>query len=135
MVSVNNVSADFSSPCGVYTLTFDVNQQVAYAYLKTVATIVGDVWVYNRLPAPDRSEWADRRNLPFANCKDFTKDEGQIEKLVTIDDIKFEWKYSAGQLTAHLYLFGDLVASVTPGKKPGRARFASKDGPIAKSMG
>ena len=50
---------DFVSPCGAFTLTVDDDGKVAYAYLKKEKKILGDVWLYNRCPAPDEKEWQD----------------------------------------------------------------------------
>jgi hypothetical protein len=132
MEPVNDVLGDFASPCGVFKLTFDDDGKVAYAYLKQGRTILGDVWVYNRCPTPDQPEWKDRTKVPFANSKAYVKEDGHLDEPVTLDDIKVDWQYADEQPKAHVYLFGDLVAIVGVGDKPGYSRFASKDGPLAK---
>jgi hypothetical protein len=43
MCPTNDIICDFPSPCGEYTLTFDDNGKVAYAYLKNNGNIVDDV--------------------------------------------------------------------------------------------
>src|SRR5271157_5368984 len=134
MEPLNDVIGDFTSPCGLYMLTFDDDGKVAYAYLKKGNAILGDVWVYNRCPTPDQSEWKDRGNLPFANCKGYMKDEGRVNTPVILDDINVEWEYAGGQVRAFVYICGDLVACVGLGEKPGFARYASRDGPLAKLM-
>ncbi len=134
MDPVSDVIGDFPSPCGVFTLTFHDDGKVAYAYLKRGIAILGDVWIYNRRRAPDQSEWKDRKNLPFANCKGYIKGEGFVEKPITLDDIGVEWAYTDGQPKAYVWLFGDRVALVSVGSKPGYSRFASRDGPLAKRM-
>ena len=63
--------AEFTSPCGGFTLTFDDDGRVAYAYLKRGGIICGDVWLYNCCPTPDIPEWKDRSKIPFANCRDY----------------------------------------------------------------
>jgi hypothetical protein len=125
---------DFTSPCGVYFLTFEDDGKVAYAYLKKGKEILGDIWIYNRCPAPGRSEWKDRKNIPFANCKEYITDEGRIETQVAWDDIRVKWDYVGEQPRAYVYIFDELVAHVSVGEKPGYARYASKDGPCAKRM-
>jgi hypothetical protein len=72
--------------------------------------------------------------MPFANCKPYTKAEGQLESSVTLDDVGVEWKYSGERPTAYVYLFGNLVASVGVGDRPGYSKFASKAGPLAKLL-
>jgi hypothetical protein len=134
MEPVNDVIGDFASPCKAYTLTFDDDGKVAYAYLKKGKTILGDVWVYNRCPTPVEPEWKDRNKLPFANCQAYTADGGHLKKPVTLDDISVEWENVDDQPKAYVYLFGDLVASVGIGERPGHARFALRDGPLAKRL-
>jgi len=134
MESKNDIIGDFTSPCGAYTLTFDDDGKVAYAYLKKGKAILGDVWVYNHCTTPEQPEWKDRSKLPFANCKDYMKEEGQVVRAVILDDISVKWEYRGEQPRAYVYLFGDLVASVSVGEKPGYARFASRDSPLAKLM-
>jgi len=131
---MNDVMLDFASPCGMFKLTFDDDGKVAYAYLKQGQTILGDIWVYNLCPTPDQPEWKDRTKMPFANCKAYMKEEGHITESVTLDDITVEWQHTDEQPKAHVYLFGELVASVGVGDKPGFCRFASKDGPLAKVL-
>jgi hypothetical protein len=130
----NYVVGDFVSPCGAFKLTFDDEGKVAYAYLKTGNSIVGDVWVYNRCPTPDLPEWKDRRNLPFANCKEFVSDEGHFKTPIVPDDISVEWQYTGEQPKALVYLSGALVAVLGFNDKPGYSRFALKDGPLAKVL-
>jgi hypothetical protein len=134
MEPANDVIGDYMSPCGGFKLTFDDNGKVAYAYLKQGNTLVGDVWVYNRCLTPDEPEWKDRTKMPFANCKPYTKAEGQLESPVALDDIGVEWKYAGERAMAYVYLFGNLVASVGVGDKPGYSRFAAKSGPLAKLL-
>jgi hypothetical protein len=130
----NDVLCDFNSPCGQYRLTFDDDGKVAYAYLRRGSAIVGDVWVYNRCPTPEEPEWKDRRNLPFANCKPYTSDEGTYLHTIAASDISVNWMYRNDEPTAFVYLAGKLVASVGVGQKPGSSRFASMDGPLAKKL-
>jgi hypothetical protein len=125
---------DFTSPCGAFTLTFDDDGKVAYAYMRKGKAILGDVWLYNRCETPDRSEWSDRSKLPFANCTGYMKDEGRVQEPVSLEDVTAEWEYTGERPKAFVYLFGDLVASVSEGEKPGYSRFASRDGPLAKRM-
>ncbi len=130
----NGIFGVFTSPCGVFTVVVEDDGKVAYAYLRKVAAIVGDIWLYNRCETPDQSEWKDRSKLPFANCKGYMKDEGRITAPVSLEDVAVEWEYAGEQPRAHVFLFGGLIASVKEGEKPGYSRFASRDGPLAKLM-
>jgi hypothetical protein len=130
----NSLLIDFNSPCGDYRLTFEDDGKVAYAYLKRGNEAVGDVWLYNRCPAPEKAEWADRRNIPFANAQDYMTENGRVEAAVGLDDVKVDWEYEEASPVAYVYLFDDLCGVVGVNDMPGYARFAAKNGPIARVM-
>ena len=134
METAMDVLGDYDSPCGTLTLTFEDDGKVAYAYLKQGGVIVGDVWIYNRCMTPDEPEWKDRAKLPFANSRAYTSKEAHVRKLVTFDDVRVEWRDADPYPVACVYLFGDLVATVGVGDKPGYSVFAAKDGPLAKRL-
>jgi hypothetical protein len=112
----------FKSQDGIFSLTFEDDGKVAYAYLKQGLEIVGDVWLYNRCGAPDKSEWADKNNLPFANCAEFIATGGHVTRPITLDDINVSWEYEDEVPVAYIYVFGDLYGVVSVGENPaGRA--------------
>ncbi len=131
---INDLMLNFKSPLDSYTLTFEDNGKVAYAYLKENNSIIGDVWLYNRCSTPDNPEWNDRDNMPFANSKDYMSEKGKIDRAVGVDDVLVDWEDEQGRPVAYIYLFEDLYGVVGVNDKPGYARFASKDNPIAKVM-
>jgi hypothetical protein len=127
---------NFRSPCGDYLLTFDDDGKVAYAYLKNSnKEIIGDVWLYNRCPTPNPTEeWKDRSKLPFANCAGYVSDEGRMQRHPMTKDVLVEWAYKGDAPVAHVYVFKELYGIVGPKDKPGYARLAIHDGPLAKMM-
>jgi hypothetical protein len=127
---------NFTSPRGGYVLTFEDDGKVAYAYLKTghSGAIVGDVWLYNRCPTPPNPEWTDRSNIPFANSKEYTSEEGCLQREVGPDDVRVDWEYEDDKPVAYVYLFEDLVGVVGVGDKPGYARHATRSGRLARVM-
>lgn len=125
---------DFRSPCEAYRLTFDDNGRVAYAYLKSGHAIVGDVWLYNRCPAPATPEWTERSGIPFANPREFVADDGHLSRTVGPQDVLVDWEYEEDSPVAYVYVFEDLLGVVGVGDKPGYARHAIKSGPLAKIM-
>lgn len=133
MKSANDILGNFSSPCGGFTLTFDDDGRVAYAYLKQGDMVVGDVWIYNRCKTPDEPEWRDRTKIPFANCKPYVKNDGHCLPS-TLNDISVKWAFEDELPKAFVYFLGDLVAVVGVGDKPGHSMFASKNGPLAKVL-
>lgn len=134
MSAASDLLADFTSPNHDYRLTFDDDGRVAYAYLKHFNKIVGDVWIYNRCETPDEPEWRDRTKAPFANPRAYTLADGRMRDPVALDDVQVRWDADDGHVTAYIYISGDLVASVREGDKPGRSKFAAKDGPLAKRL-
>ncbi len=127
---------DFTSPYGNYILTFEDDGKVAYAYLKKGCKIIGDVWLYNRCPTPDLPEWTDKNKIHFANCRDFMMPEGRLHLPVLIEDVLVNWEddREVKESVAYIYIFEDLFGVVGPGDKPGYARFARADSPLAKVM-
>lgn len=128
------MTLDFASPCGKCVLSFEDDGKVAYAYLKKEDVIVGDIWIYNRCSAPPSSEWDDRGNIPFANCQGFVGPGAQVRAVVAKDDVKIDWETDENGPVAYVYIFEDLFGVVGVGDKPGCARHALKDGPLAKVM-
>jgi hypothetical protein len=124
----------FVSPCGSFTLTFEDDGRVAYAYLKQGAVVVGDVWLYNRCLAPTEPEWSDPAKIPFANPQEFISENARVETDVEKRDVLVDWEYEADGVVAYVYLFEDLVGVLGVGDKPGYARHAVKDGPLARVM-
>lgn len=125
---------EFTSDCGNYSLVFDDDGKVAYAYLKKGKKIVGDVWLYNRCKTPDSPEWKDKSKIPFANSKEYVLPESRINRQVLESNVNVNWEYEAEKPVAYVYVFEDLLGVIGVGDKPGYARFAAKDGPLAKAM-
>jgi hypothetical protein len=117
-----------------YVLTFEDDGKVAYAYLKKAGQITGAVWLYNRYGIPEVAEWKDRANIPFANCSGYMSEDGVLNRPVTNDDVKVEWEYEDGVPAAYVYLFEELFGVIWGNEKLGYARFATKNGPLAKVM-
>lgn len=124
----------FRSPCGRYVLTVEDDGKVAYAYLKCRDDVVGDVWLYNRCPTPDDPEWHDRSKIPFANSRAYASERGRLETEVKESDINVDWESEHGVPVAFVYIARNLYGVVGVDDKPGYARFAVKDGPLARVM-
>lgn len=129
----NNLILNFQSPIPSITLTFEDNGEVGYAYLKDSGNIIGDVWLYNHtnIKYPN---WNDAKKAPFLNPKEYIDKQGVIKKNVTIHDVLVNWEKDNNDFVAYVYIFEDLYGVVGPGDMPGYARFAIKNGPIAKVM-
>ena len=125
---------DYFSPCYSFILTFEDDGKVGYAYLKENDKIVGDVWLYNRCGIPSIPEWTDPNNIPFANCNGYMSKEGLMNQDVVISDVLVDWEQEEIGPIAYVYIFENLYGVVSINDKPGYARFAIKDSPIAKVM-
>ena len=129
-----NLMLDFLSPWSPYHLSFEDDGKVAYAYLENDSGIVGDVWLYNRCAPPAVTEWKDKTNIPFANCVGYVAEDGVMRRQVRHGDVIVDWESNEDGPVAYVYVFEDLYAVVGVGDKPGCARFAAKDGPLALVM-
>jgi hypothetical protein len=133
-VMPEGITLNFKSSTPSCILTFEDNGKVAYAYLKMEGKIVGEVWLYNRSNTPDNPEWTDRNKAPFANSNEYVANGGVLVKPVGPTDVLVDWEYDAQGPVAYVYIFEDLFGVVGINDKPGYARYAKKDGPLAKVM-
>ena len=129
-----SIICNFKAPQSEYSLWFEDDGRTGYAYLKRSDAIVGDLWLYNRCIAPDISEWSDRDNAPFANCQGYTLEGSEMKQTVSQKDVIVDWESGQDGPVAYIYIFEDLYGYLWPGAKPGFARLAAKDGPVARRM-
>ena len=114
-----------------YSVMFEDDGRVAYAYLREGRKIVSDVWLYNSGATPETPEWTNPDRLPFANPRGFVLSE-KPPAVLKPADVSVRWIRRGELLTAvEVYLNGDLYGRLAPGKKPGWARLASREGPLA----
>jgi len=105
--------------------------RVAYAYLLDKDEIVADVWLYNRVAAPEQPEWRDPSRAPFLNPRGFASGE-QFPPAADETEVAFSWsRGTAGQTALRVYIRGDYHAMLVPGSKPGWCKLAARDGPLA----
>jgi len=125
----------FPASKGNCAIVIEDDGRVGYAYfLDSRGEICGDVWLYNRCPAPDEPEWSDPAAAPFANpaayvgsCVDFPFPQSSA-------DIVVDWACHDGAGLARIFIRKTLVAVLKSGAKPGWALLAGKDGPLARSL-
>jgi hypothetical protein len=118
-----------------YTVFFEDNGRVAYAYLLKNEEIISDVWLYNHGLPPSEPEWHSYENLPFVNPINFALNQ-EVAPAQSSNEILFKWNYIDKQqlISVEIYLREMLCGILEPGLKPGYARFAVRDSPIAKVM-
>ncbi|PZR07185.1 MAG: hypothetical protein DI536_28415 [Archangium gephyra] len=105
--------------------------RVAYAYLhEPEGEIIGDVWLYNRVPTPDVADWSNPLDAPFPNPASHARalDQALPERE---DDLSVEWTVDGELLMADVHLRGVFLARLTPGSAPGWNVFATRRGPCA----
>lgn len=77
-VSTPRVTSIVKDPKSTYSVLFEDDGKVAYAYLRDGARVVADVWIYNCGDAPETPEWKlpdARSRLPFTNPRGYVRDE------------------------------------------------------------
>lgn len=114
-------------------LVLDDDGRVAYAYLRAPeGDIVGDVWLYNRLPAPEVADWSDPPQAPFPNPATHAR---ALERLPqSAAELSVEWTLDGPLLLADVLLRGALLARLSPGSAPGWNVLATLDGPCAQVL-
>ncbi len=125
----------FLNPNSGYSVVFDDDGRVAYAYLLNQRdAIVGDVWLYNRCASPSEPEWKDPDRMPFANPVGFVKANEDFSPVKDISEVRVQWGSSGGAVKADLFIHDDLFAILVEGEKPGWSILAAKNGPLAKVL-
>jgi hypothetical protein len=115
------------------SIIFEDNGRVAYAYLlDSDEDIIGDVWLYNRCPAPIEPEWKNPENQPFANPAKYIANK-DFHPVSDISEVSVSWVRDSNKLQAHLYIRDILFAVLEPELKPGWSFLAEIDSPLAKS--
>lgn len=128
-------TARYSSTDGKGVVVIEDDGRVGYAYLlDSDGGICGDVWLYNRCPAPSEPEWSDREKAPFANPAAYVVPGGDLSLPASADDISVEWGLKRGATEARIFVHGQLAARLICGAKPGWSTLAGKDGPLAKVL-
>lgn len=118
----------FAAPNGPMSVVIEDDGRVAYAYLLDGARIVGDVWLYNVVEAPEDEAWRTQERPPFLNPKRFCA--SGVARLHVSSPITCAW-----DADTVLVRVGDEVwARLWPGAKPGCSRFARQAGPLAKPL-
>jgi hypothetical protein len=126
----------YSSKEAGQSVVIEDDGRVAYAYLLDANDrICGDVWLYNRCAAPDEPEWCRPDNAPFANPASYASNCEAFHPAETGADFSVEWVSEDIGFIAKLFLRGELFAVLREGAKPGWARLAKMDGPLAKKLG
>jgi hypothetical protein len=110
--------------------------RVCYAYfLSPDGQIVGDVWLYNRCEAPVDPEWTDRAKAPYANPHGYARNPPSFQLPQDETDIVVRWRRDEqGKKIADILARDVLIGRLHAGQKPGWARAARKDGPLAKVL-
>lgn len=115
-----------------FSVIFEDDGRVAYAYLLDDSEIVGDVWLYNRIPAPDVPEWKSDKEPPYLNAKMYVREPLPFQIPASEEDVRIEWmEYENDVSGARIYLVGRFAGELCVGSKPGTATAARKSGPLA----
>jgi hypothetical protein len=118
------------APTGL-AVVLDDDGRVAYAYLRgPEGEILGDVWLYNRGPAPEVADWSDPSQAPFPNPKTHAR---PLDRPLprSPDDLCVQWTIEGQLLLADVHLHGALLARLSPGSAPGWNVLVTMDGPCA----
>ncbi|MGJ4888182.1 hypothetical protein ACQR1Y_08310 [Bradyrhizobium sp. HKCCYLRH3099] len=123
---------EFVSPDGSATIVVEDDGRVAYAYwLDASGSICGDVWLYNRGPAPQQPEWHARDGAPYANPAAFIDQSIEFSPPSAASSISVSWDLTGSELVARIYVSEVVLAQLTQGSKPGWSRLAARNGPLA----
>jgi hypothetical protein len=116
-----------------WSVVVEDDGRVAYAYLLRDGKITTDVWLYNRVSAPDGFDPAERGKPPRNPAKycivpapEPIHDEREVE---------VAWDARGGELKSVIILVrGAPAARLAPNVRPGWSAGAARDGPAAKVL-
>jgi len=131
-----DIYVDFEDPISGYSAAFEDDGRVAYGYLLDPdQKIIRDVWLYNRCTTPREPEWQTPDLLPFANPMDYARDHSGFTPVQDASDVTVAWVWlNDNRMHAIISIRGDVFGIIENGTKPGWARMAAKDGPLAKVL-
>lgn len=127
----------YACPDSDFVVMVEDDGRVAYAYILDEDEIVGDVWLYNRKPAPieiDRSAQSGMAPLNHAAC--IAADRQLSPPLGQHEDCEVVWTMTeqGAVETADIMIRGQLYARLAPGAKPGWCIAAAADGSLARVL-
>lgn len=112
------------------SLVIDDDGRVAYAFLRGPdEEIIGDVWLYNRVPCDAPPDWTDASQAPFLNPPALARPlDGPPPGPSELD---VRWTLDGPLLLADVLVRGELLARLSPGSAPGWNVLALAAGPCA----
>jgi hypothetical protein len=128
------IEVTFWSSDDRYGVNIHDDGRVGYAYFADADGICGDVWLYNRGPAPKEPEWTDPEKAPFANPEAFVVPLAALPLPTSADDFYVEWRMAEDAVEAWIFVHGRPLAKLMAGAKPGWSVLVSRDGPLAKVL-
>lgn len=120
---------------GLTAAVFEDDGRVAYCYILEDGQIKSDVWIYNRENSPDDADIRHQdASTPPMNPRKYALAAERLPERT--DDVSIEWRIAKGMKpTAVVRVFGLTMAQVSAEAKPGYARLARIEGPLAKPLG
>jgi hypothetical protein len=119
-----------------YSVIIEDDGRVAYAYLYLAEEIVGDIWLYNQLETPGRTDW-NAKEMPFLNPAEFIVDDNIINPIKDNSEVDCKWFLNSDNeflQEVDIFLRGNLIAKLKHGSMPGWSTLVKKDGPLAKIL-
>ena len=126
---VEDLMINSDSGDGKTTLVLEDNGRVCYCYLLENGEIRSDLWLYNRDKTPDQIPWKSGESPPYLNPIEYAKKNQLIPS--GINQISIDWIRNKSDVTAHIYIGDILIGVISSDTKPGFAKFAAKNGPLA----
>jgi hypothetical protein len=121
----------FSSQRGDCDVWIEDDDRVGYAYvLDAEGKIRGDVWLYNRGPAPQDFEETDKTAAPL-NPAPYVDSAAPFTPPNSMDDFSVHWIREGGALFARVFIRDKLAAILANGTQPGWSALAKDNGPVA----
>ncbi len=115
-----------------YSVIIEDNSRVSYAYLLKDKSIISDVWLYNQISTPDKTNWKDRDKMPFLNPREYILEGKSVLPIEKNSDVNINWMYQNDLDGVTIFIRGEPIAVLKPKLFPGYSLLVCKDGPLAK---
>jgi hypothetical protein len=127
-------SKTFTHPELALSVVVDDDDRLGVALLLDPSgDIIGDVWLYNRLPAPEVVDFGDPTQAPFLNPASLARPL-PFDPPHDADELAVEWLVDEELLLADIFVSGLHLARLSPGSTPGWNVLALAEGPLARPL-
>jgi hypothetical protein len=133
-IDVKEITIQFDNIDRNMSVIFSQCSRVAYGYLIHAEEFISDVWLYNIDYAPQNLEWKiDGCEMPFRNSIEYIE-KPTLRPVDSMNEVEVQWVENNNDIAAEIFIRGELLGVLQEDCKPGWAKMALIDNPIARVL-